>query len=415
MQGCRSGSKQADRAFYGLPKSIPACLSAAMLLAACAAPAPVPPPAPMPPPPVVAPQPAPPPAAASLGPVIETDIGRLVPVDWKELLEFDTDPLDDVLKTYRLSCNYLKRQAQWQGICDRIARLAPTDQAGLRAVLKTMRPHRVEFKDGRATGTITGYYEPVLRGSRTFRNPYIHPLYNKPTDLVVANVKTPKGNFGRARKVGDQLVPYWSRGEMAGGEGQRSMSGREIVWVDDPMDVILIEVQGSGRVMLPDGTGLRLNYAEHNGHPFRALGQWFREQGIDQSASMQEIRKWARSNPPAKVNEMIYSNPQVVFFKWEPIPDLTLGPRGAAGQPLMPMRTIAVDVRSIPLAAPVWLDFKSPISDVQYRRLVFAQDTGGAIKGAVRADYFWGFGQQALDLAAKTKNDNGRMWVLLPP
>ena len=353
--------------------------------------------------------------AQNLGPIIETDAGRLVPVEWKELIDFETDPLDDVLKTFRLSCNYLSKQETWQGTCNQLLSLSPKDQSGLRALLKTLRPHRVEFKDGKQTGTITGYYEPVLRGSRTFRNPYIFPLYNKPIDLVNTTVKLGSNSFSRARKVGDQLLPYWSRAQMASGEGQRSMSGREIVWVDDPMDVVLIEIQGSGRVMLPNGTGIRLNYAEHNGHPFRPLGQWFREKGIDNNASMLDIRKWARSNPPAKVNEMIFSNPQVVFFRWEPIPDLTVGPRGAAGQALVPMRSIAVDPKSIPLAAPVWIDFKSPVSDVQYRRLVFAQDTGGAIKGAVRADYFWGFGQHALEMAAKTKNDNGRMWVLLPP
>jgi membrane-bound lytic murein transglycosylase A len=354
-------------------------------------------------------------ARLPLGPVIETDAGRLVPVDWKELVDFDNDPLDDVFKAFRMSCNYLGKQLAWQSTCTQLGTLSPKDQLSLRALLKTMRPHRVEFKDGKQTGTVTGYYEPVLRGSRTLRNPYIFPLYHQPIDLVTSSIKVGPTSFGRARKIGNQLVPYWSRAQMAGGEGQRSMSGREIVWVDDPMDVVLIEIQGSGRVMLPNGKGIRLNYAEHNGHPFRPLGQWFREKGIDGNASMLEIRKWARSNPPAKVNEMIFSNPQVVFFKWEPIPDLTVGPRGAAGQPLVPMRSIAVDPKSIPLAAPVWIDFKSPISDVQYRRLVFAQDTGGAIKGAVRADYFWGFGQHALDMAAKTKNDNGRMWVLLPP
>jgi membrane-bound lytic murein transglycosylase A len=389
--------------------------AAAAMLAACAAPVEKAPPAAAPAPVVAVPVPSPLPApAAPLPPRIETDVGRLVPVPWKDLVDFDTDPLDDVLRTFRLSCNYLNRQAQWKNVCGQLAKLAPTDQTGLRALLKTMQPYRVEFKSGESTGLVTGYYEPVLRGSRTFKNPYQFPLYNKPTDLVTSAVRTPQGNFGRARRVGEQLLPYWSRAQMAGGEGQRSMSGREIVWVDDPMDVVLIEVQGSGRVMLPDGTGIRLNYAEHNGHPYRPLGQWFKEKGIDQSASMQEIRQWARSNPLPRVNEMIHSNPQVVFFKWEPIPDLTLGPRGAAGQPLVPLRTIAVDVKSIPLAAPVWIDFKSPISDVQYRRLVFAQDTGGAIKGAVRADYFWGFGQAALDMAARTKNDKGRMWVLLP-
>jgi membrane-bound lytic murein transglycosylase A len=388
-----------------------------LLLASCATPPPAPAPAP---PPTVAARPAPPPApvaAAPASPAInlptrDTPVGRLVPVSFSDLPEFDSDPLDEVAKAFRFSCQYLGRQREWQAPCERLRALAPTDQTGLRTLLKTLQPYRVENSDGTSTGPVTGYYEPVLRGSRVLRNPYFYPLYSKPTDLQVMDSKS-GGGVTRGRMDGNKMVPYWSRAQMLQPAGAASMSGREIVWVDDPMDVILIEVQGSGRVNLPDGSALRLNYAEHNGHAFRPLGPWFKDNVQSKSGSAVAIGQWARSNPVDKVMPMLMSNPQVVFFRSSPVTDPTVGPPGAAGVPLVPMRAIAVDPRSIPLAAPVWMEFKSPLSDVMYRRLVFAQDTGGAIKGGVRADYFWGFGQQAGEISLKTRQ-TGKMWVLLP-
>jgi membrane-bound lytic murein transglycosylase A len=392
-------------------------LAFGLLLAACAAPPPPPPAAP--PKPVAPPAPVvvvPPAAATPVAPdvpTITTAVGKLVPVAWSELVDFDADPLDDVLKTFRFSCSYLGKQAVWVEPCARLRALAQNDTVGLRALLKTMQPYRAESPSGDATGPITGYYEPVLRGSRNLRNPYLYPLYSKPAELQVLDGKSSSG-ITRGRAVGGKTVPFFSREQMMSPEGQRVMAGREIVWVDDPMDVVLIEVQGSGRVMLPDGSALRLNYAEHNGHPFVPLGRWMAANTPLKNATITQIGQWARANSADKVLPMIHSNPQVVFFRSSPVTDVTVGPVGAAGVPLVPMRSIAVDVRSFPLAAPVWIEFKSPLSDVMYRRLVFAQDTGGAIKGPVRADYFWGFGQQAGEIAAKTRQNAGKMWVLLP-
>lgn len=392
------------------------------LMAGCAtAPAPAPrapsaPPAPAPARVVAAPAPAPAPAAAPAPalPVIDTEAGRLVPVAWDDVPDFDVDPLDDVAKAFRLSCPYLNRTPSWKPVCDEVARLAPTDAAGLRGLMKTLQPYRLESDSGETQGPITGYYEPVLRGSRVARNPYFHPLYSRPVDLVALDARGQKEKgMTRGRRAGGQVVPYWSRGQMRTPEGLRSMSGREIVWVDDPMDVILIEVQGSGRVALPDGKAIRLSFADHNGHPYRPLSNWFKETGELSTPSMLQIRQWARRTPPERVKQMLDSNPQVVFFRWENVPDVTLGPRGAAGAPLVPMRSIAVDPKAVPLAAPMYVEFQSPLSSVVNRRVVFGHDTGGAIKGPVRADFFWGFGTQAGEIAAKTRQ-NGRLWVFLP-
>ncbi|WKB53772.1 murein transglycosylase A [Eleftheria terrae] len=358
--------------------------------------------------------PAPAPAQAEpAAKVIQTEAGRLVPVAWSELPDIDVDPLDDVHKSFRLSCPYLSRTAQWRSVCTEVARLKPTDAAGLRQLLKTLQPYRLESRQGEDSGPITGYYEPVLRGSRTARNPYFFPLYSRPVDLVPLDAKAGKG-VTRGRREGDKVVPYWSRSQMATPQGLRSMSGREIVWVDDPMDVILIEVQGSGRVVLPDGSAIRLSYADHNGHPYRPLSTWFKETGELASPGMLQIRQWARRSPPPRVQEMLYSNPQVVFFRWEPVADVTVGPRGASGAPVVPMRSLAVDPKAVPLGVPMFIEFPSPLSaQVMNRRVVFAHDVGGAIKGPIRADFFWGFGEHAGEVAAKTRQ-NGRLWVFLP-
>ncbi|MCW7540764.1 MltA domain-containing protein [Aquabacterium sp. A7-Y] len=356
------------------------------------------------------------PAPAAAAPVarpIETEAGRLVPVAWSELPDVEVDPLDDVHKSFRLSCPYLNRTPQWRSVCAEVGRLQPGDAVGLRKLLQGLQPYRLESKQGETSGPVTGYYEPVLRGSRTARNPYFFPLYSRPVDLVPLDAKAGKG-VTRGRRQGSQVLPYWSRAQMAAPEGQRSMSGREIVWVDDPMDVILIEVQGSGRVALPDGSAIRLSYADHNGHPYRPLSNWFKETGELASPGMLQIRQWARRNPAARVQEMLHSNPQVVFFRWESVADVTVGPRGAAGAPLVPMRSVAVDPKAVPLGTPMYIEFPSPLSpSVMNRRVVFGHDTGGAIKGPVRADFFWGFGAHAGEVAAKTRQ-NGRLWVFLP-
>lgn len=388
-----------------------ACCAAA-LAAGCVSPPPAAPPIRSPDPAApAAPAPAAP-VTAPTTPAIDTEAGRLVPVAWEEVPDFDVDPLDDVVKAFRLSCPYLNRTASWKPVCEQVARLQPTDAAGARKLLKSLQPYRLESDAGQVEGLVTGYYEPVLRGSRVHRNPYFYPLYSRPVDLLPLDAKA-HGGISRGRRHDGKLVPYWARGDMHTSAAQRSMSGREIVWVDDPLDVVLIEVQGSGRVALPDGKAIRLSFADHNGHPYRPLSTWLKESGELASPSMLQIRQWARRNPPERVREMLHSNPQVVFFRWEDVADVTVGPRGASGAPLVPMRSIAVDPRAVPLAAPMYVEFQSPLSSVLNRRVVFAHDTGGAIKGAVRADFFWGFGMQAGEIAARTRQ-TGRMWVFLP-
>jgi len=189
--------------------------------------------------------------------------------------------------------------------------------------------------------------------------------------------------------------------------------------VDDAVELFFLQIQGSGRVKLPDGSMVRVGYADQNGHPYQSVGRLLVERGelkLEQ-ASMQGIQAWARANP-AKLNDLLNANPSYVFFREMPVaapkngePD---GPLGALGVPLSPGRSIAVDPRHVPLGAPVFLATTQPNSAAPLNRLMLAQDTGGAIRGVVRADFFWGFGAEAGNQAGRMKQ-SGQMWVLLPP
>jgi membrane-bound lytic murein transglycosylase A len=193
------------------------------------------------------------------------------------------------------------------------------------------------------------------------------------------------------------------------------LAGKEIVWVDNPIDAFFLQVQGSGRVVIePSGEIIRLAYADQNGHPYRSIGRYLVDRGelsIEQ-ASMQGIKAWYLANPTRR-DELLNANPSFVFFKEEKILDSSKGPKGSLGVPLTPQRSIAIDPQFVTLGAPVFLSTTHPKSESPLQRLVLAQDTGGAIRNPVRADFFWGFGDQAGELAGRMKQSL-IMWVLLP-
>jgi membrane-bound lytic murein transglycosylase A len=188
--------------------------------------------------------------------------------------------------------------------------------------------------------------------------------------------------------------------------------------VADPLDALVLQIQGSGRLRITEADGsqrtVRLAFAGHNDQPYKSVGRWLIDQGeltLDK-ASWPAIKAWAQKNP-RRVQEMLWANPRVVFFREEPLPDPTLGPRGALGVALTPGRSIAVDPQSLPYGTPLWLDTTEPLSATPLRRLVLAQDTGSAIVGAVRADYFWGWGELAEAQAGRMKQPL-RLWALWP-
>jgi membrane-bound lytic murein transglycosylase A len=214
----------------------------------------------------------------------------------------------------------------------------------------------------------------------------------------------------RGRLEGRRVVPYYDRGQIE--SGKAPVRGREIAWVDDPIDLFFLQIQGSGRIQLEDGKMLRVGFADQNGHPYRSIGRWLVERGELplEKASMQGIKAWARQNRE-RLMELLNHNARYVFFR--ELPGDLPGPLGALGVPLTAERSVAIDPRFIPLGAPVYISTTWPNSTKPLNRLMLAQDTGGAIQGAVRADFFWGYGPDAAREAGRMKQ-SARMWTLLP-
>jgi len=357
-------------------------------LAGCSTP-PVPPPAP---PPALLP-PAPP--AASL----QRPRSQWVAVGWEQLPGWQADRVAEIWPALQRSCQ--RPAPGWAALCAEALLRPPGDEAATRAWLQQrLQPYRVESPQGLAEGLITGYYEPLVEASRTRRGSFQVPLHAAPADLA-------------------QRRPYWTRQQLDTlPVAQAALRGREIAFVADPLDALVLQIQGSGRLRIVGADGrtqtVRLAFAGTNEQPYQSVGRWLINQGElkAEAASWPAIKDWARRNP-ARVQEMLWANPRVVFFREEPLPDPGVGPRGAQGVPLTPGRSVAVDPLSVPYGTLLWLDATEPLSSRPLQRLVVAQDTGSAITGAVRADYFWGWAGDAEAQAGRMKQPL-RWWALWP-
>lgn len=338
---------------------------------------------------------------------------------WADLPGWAEDDPAAAWPAFLLSCRGMASRPHgpaWKRVCD-LARAAdgkPGHDA--RAFFEQhLKPYALVAGDGSVSGLVTGYYEPLLRGSRTRSKGFEQVVRGVPDDLLTIDLSAVfpelKGKRVRGRLEGNKVLPYWSRAEI-GARGDK-LPSKALLYVDDAVELFFLQVQGSGRIKLADGSMTRLNYADQNGHPYQSIGRLLVERGEMklEDASMQGIQAWARANP-ARLDELLNANPSYVFFR--EMPNSEGGPIGALGVPLTAERSIAIDPRSVPLGAPVFLATTRPNSAQAMNRLVLAQDTGGAIKGAVRADFFWGFGKEAGELAGRMKQ-SGRMWVLLPP
>ena len=344
--------------------------------------------------PVVAGQPA---DSAPLPPPLLQARSRWQPVRWSELPGLQEDNLYEAWNAWVRSCE--RPPAVFAALCPQVRRLSIASALEQRSwMMQALQPYRVEALQPAGEGLLTAYYEPVLEASRQPSAAHTVPLYRPPPGL-------------------GQRKPWYSRHEMETlPEARAALRGQEIAWLSDPLDALVLQIQGSGRVRIaePDGSRrvVRLAFAGSNDHPYRSVGGWLLQQGAVRDASWPGIKAWVRDNPQ-RLNEMLWSNPRTVFFHEEPLPalDAAFGPRGAQGVPLTPGRSIAVDKDSIPYGTPVWLASSGPA--LQLQRLVLAQDTGSAITGAVRADYFVGWGPEAGELAGRLKQPL-KMWVLWP-
>ncbi len=334
---------------------------------------------------------------------------------WTALSGWQDDNPAAAWPALRKSCSVLARKPGWQSVCEMSARLGETPSpAGARQFFEAhFEPWQLVNPDGSREGLITGYYEPLIAASRTRSERYAWPVHGVPSDMLTVELgdlyPSLKSMRLRGRIVGNRIVPYWSRSELEQRGG--ALPADILFWAADPIDLFFLQVQGSGQLRLPDGSRARIGYADQNGHPYQSIGRWLVSQGelpLEQ-ASMEGIRLWAQKHP-ARLHELLNANPSYVFFR-----ELSAegGPTGALGIPITAERSLAVDPASIPLGAPVFLSTTYPRSERPLNRLMLAQDTGGAIKGRVRADFFWGFGAEAGTQAGRMRQQ-GRLWVLLP-
>lgn len=348
-------------------------------------------------------------------------------VEWSALPGWSTERPAEAWGALLASCGSNRLDAAWREPCARARALGNVDDAAARGFLESaLVPYRVaQLPSGHRkpvtdTGMITGYYEPVLNGARKSDARYRTPLYAVPDDLVSIELgdlyPALKGERVRGQLKGKRVVPYPDRAQLADG---KLLAGRELLWVDDPVDAFFLQIQGSGRVRLTDGSTVRVAFADVNGQPYRAIGRYLVEKGelTLEQATAPGIREWLRANP-ARAQEVLNQNPSVVFFREEKISDPALGPRGSLGVPLVAGRSVAVDPRWLPLGAPLYLSTSQPgtgalSQPLPLQRLVLAQDTGGAIRGAVRADLFWGLGPEA-GAQAGLMREQGRLWLLWP-
>jgi membrane-bound lytic murein transglycosylase A len=301
---------------------------------------------------------------------------------------------------------YAGKYADWQDICRRL----PEGTEARKFFADNFTPYEIWNAKDR-NGLFTGYYEPILHGSIKKKKPYLIPLYARPADLVTVNLgdfkPDLKGETVMGRVEGEKLVPYYTRAEIEKGSLKK---GKKVVWVDNAADAFFLHIQGSGQVILPHNKVMQVGYAAANGRPYTAIGKELIKRGALEkgNVSMQTIRAWLEAHPKEAPEVMDVDESFVFFRKLD-----TKSPLGAQGVELTPGRSIAVDRKLIPYGAPLWLDAETPEKTGRLQRLMVAQDTGGAITGAVRGDFFWGAGAEAAEKAGIMKSA-GQSYLLMP-
>ncbi len=368
--------------------------------------------------PVLAPVPVPIPPESSLkttppaAPLAGTHLRR---GSWADLPGWRDDDPAAAWDAFLASCGAVKTQEAWRTVCATALTMPRPNRERARQFFETsFLPYQLLQSDGSVEGLTTGYYEPLLRGSRTPTVRYRYPVYGVPDDLITVDLPAfsieAKESLLRARLDGKRVVPYFERAQIE--SASLPLRGKEIAWVEDLVELFFLQIQGSGRIELQDGGIMRVGFADHNGHPYRSIGRLLIDRGelAPERASMQGIKAWAQQNPE-KLRTILDHNPRYIFFR--ELPAGLSGPLGALSVPLTARRSIAVDPRYVPLGAPVFLATTWPLSPKPLNQLMLAQDTGTAIRGAVRADFFWGYGDEAGREAGRMKQAL-RMWVLLP-
>ena len=344
------------------------------------------------------------------------DYGLLKKSDWSAIeSSFESDNVLLTWTAWLRSCSVLKQKDTWKKVCEIADDIKePSDENIKNYFKKYFNLYSATNMDGSDTGTITGYYQPILKGSKVKTSHYKVPLYTTPKDLITVDLSEVypelKSKRLRGKLAGNKLIPYLSRAEI---DGQGSpLAGNEIVWVEDPVEAFFLEIQGSGIIQFDNGEAMQIGYADQNGYPFKAIGSTLvqKKEITMAEASMEGIKNWARKNI-TKLREFLNMNASYVFFR--KLPNDLPGPIGALGVSIEAERSVAIDPKFIPLGAPIFLSTTQPNASEPLERLMVAQDTGGAIRGGVRADFYWGSGDEAGRKAGSMKQQ-GKIWTLLP-
>ena len=367
-------------------------------------------------------------------------------VDFLAMPQWQEQNFINSLESFKKGCSKLQNNTNWRNVCQQ-ANHTPRTQAAAKSFFERyFTPWQVS-ENGNLGGTVTGYYEPILHGNSQPTSQARFPIYGIPNDFVSVNLPaelrgskgtvriqptgknqgqiTPNGSYTahlaafpinertralKGRFVGNQFVPYHTRSEI--NAGALDHKAPILGYADDPVELFFLQIQGSGRLKTPDGRYIRLGFADKNEFPYVSIGRYMADKGYLPLAqtTMQGIKAWMQQNP-AYLAEVLGQNPSYVFFRQ--LDSNNDGPIGALGTPLMGEYAAAVDRRYISLGAPLFVATTHPETRMGLNRLLMAQDTGSAIRGAVRVDYFWGYGDDAGRVAGKMKH-TGYVWQLLP-
>ena len=342
--------------------------------------------------------------------------GLLKKSEWNEVNNIiNDDHLSLVWPVWLRSCDALRNKDAWKEVCQLSNNLtSPTDHDIKTFFYQHFNLYKALQKNGKDEGLVTGYYQPLLKGSKKRSRKYQVPLYGPPSDLITVDLSEVYPDLKykrlRGRVEGNKLIPYHTREEIS--EDKYPLKGNELFWVKDAVEAFFLEIQGSGVIAFEDGTRTQVGYADQNGHPYRSMGRELIHKGelSRHKVSMQSIKAWAKKNKK-KLQRFMNANPSVVFFRELP-PGLP-GPIGALGIPITAERSVAVDRKFVPLGAPIILSTTQPNSKKTLKQIMVAQDTGGAIGGGVRIDYYWGQGNTPGRKAGSMKQQ-GKVWVMLP-
>lgn len=334
--------------------------------------------------------------------------GNNLKVDFADIKGFENENFDIALETFKIGCTGRLNKSMLKNVC-----LKANETNNSRKFFKeNFTPFLLVDDNGKEEGTITGYYEPLLYGSLKKSDKYKYPIYKIPSDMIIVDLTDIypelKGKRLRGILKGNRLVSYPDREEF-----EKNYKNKDVLaWVDDKIDLYFLHIQGSGKVQLDNGDIINVGYDNQNGHKYVSLGKYMSQMGYiggnsDYSASVQGMKKWFEDNP-GKVDEVLNRNPSYVFFGKR-----SKGATGSLGTELIAKRNIAVDRRYIKLGLPVFLNTKHPVTKENIDQIMVAADTGGAIKGKIRADFFWGFGEEALESAGRMK-ENGKLYIFIP-